>query len=115
MDVKDLFLSEEEIQDSWDLTHERHNMDVGDPIDVFPEMVDATNALCTEQVLKFMAWLESQLTHDAVNLYVLWREARMELTARLPKVKTCEHDWMDARNHIVATGEVCGKCYAYKP
>ncbi len=115
MDIKDAFLTDEGIQDTWDLALERHNMEQGDPISAFPEMVDATHDLSAEQVLKFMAWFESNLAHDAANLYLLWREARMELTSRLPKVKTCEHQWVDARSHIVASGQVCGLCYAYKP
>lgn len=29
--------------------------------------------------------------------------------------KTCEHDWKDARNQIVQSGEVCLKCGALRP
>ena len=115
MDIKDAFLTEGEIQDSMDLTLERFNMESGDPISDFPHMVEAYNDMNAEQVLKFMAWFESNLQHDAINMYLLWREARVELTNRLPKAKTCEHQWADAKNHIVSTGEVCGLCYAYKP
>ena len=115
MDIKDAFLTPEEIQDSVDSTLERFDMDSGDPISVFPHMVAVHDDLNTEQVLKFMAWFESNLQRDALNMYLLWREARIELTNRLPKVNGCEHQWADAKNHIVSTGEVCGLCYAYKP
>ncbi len=115
MDIKDAFLGDEETQASMDLTLERFNMDSGDPISELPYMLEAYHDMNAEQVLKFMAWFESNLNHNAANLYLLWREARMELTNRLQKVKTCEHQWVDARSHIVASGEVCGLCYAYKP
>ncbi len=115
MDIKDAFLTDEETQGSLDLTLERFNMDSGDPISEYPHMVAAYQDMNAEQVLKFMAWFESNLQRDALNMYLLWREARVELSNRLPKAKTCEHQWVDARNHIVSTGEVCGLCYAYKP
>ena len=115
MDIKDAFLTDEETQNSLDSTLERFNMDSGDPISELPYMVEAYHDLSAEQVLKFMAWFESNLQRDALNMYLLWREARVELSNRLPKAKTCEHQWTDAKNHIVSTGEVCGLCYAYKP
>jgi len=31
-----------------------------------------------------------------------------------PSTTTCKHEWVDARNQVVKSGEICQKCYAMR-
>lgn len=59
------------------------------------------------------AWQRAQRGESDVRIVEVVRDERgrvRQFTVELPEHPECDHDWRDARNEVVLSGEFCPKC-----
>lgn len=85
------------------------NAEKGDRLNGWSPALSALDAFVVELEREYRA----EMGEDALDEYEPPEEVRA-LYERLRRKARCDHDWRDARNEVVRSGEFCPKCMAVR-
>lgn len=90
-----------------------------DVLELLEEMMAETAQVSTDVLNSESPW-QTLAVHtsirSALEQGVIYRLAVLAeikdrfVTTRLKEMENCEHDWVDIRNSLVESGEMCSKC-----